>query len=225
MGLTVIDRIDFTVDKEALLAAGGDRPDPDLVERVIAEALRTASPKAMYRPAFVEERGPDLVRIEGVAFQSRVLAVNLESVERVFPFVVTCGAELEKWSDSIEDLEKRYLADRIKELSFLNALKVCFEHIDRDYSPGDCSVMNPGSLDDWPLSEQKPLFELLGDSGGSIGVRMLPSQMMYPSRTASGIRFPSEVRFESCMLCPRKDCPLRKAPHDPKLFQRKYKQR
>ncbi len=222
MDIIVLDKIDFAIDGDALLGSSGGVCDTELVERIVRESRKTARPKAMYRPVFVDERGDDFVNIEGVRFQSRVLSVNLSGVERVFPFVVTSGAELEEWSESIEDREERFFADRAKELAFLQALKACFEHMDRNFKPGNCSIMNPGSLPDWPISEQGPLFEMLGDSGEAIGVRMLSSFMMYPSRTSAGIRFPSEVRFESCMLCPRENCPLRKAPYDPDLFQKKY---
>jgi len=222
MDIIVLDEIEFKIDRDALFGRAGGSSDIELVERVLQQASKKARPKAMYRPAFVEERGDDFIKIDGVRFQSRVLSVNLSEVERVFPFVVTSGTELEEWTDSIADREERFFADRAKELAFLGALKACFEHMDQNFSPGSCSVMNPGSLPDWPISEQKSLFELLGNSGEAIGVRMLSSFMMYPSRTSSGIRFPSQVKFESCMLCPRDNCPLRKAPYDPDLFQKKY---
>ncbi|MFO8057082.1 MAG: vitamin B12 dependent methionine synthase [bacterium] len=223
MKTIVLDRIPFTIDREKVMERAGVLADTGLTERLIKQAGQEARPKAMYRPAFINGRGEDHVEIEGVRFQSRVLAVNLENVERVFPFVATCGAELEAWPDTLTGREERYFADRIKELAYLSALKACFEHMDESFGPGRCSVMNPGSLEDWPLSEQRPLFELLGDPEEAIGVKVLPSLMMYPSRTTSGIRFPSEVRFESCMLCPRESCPLRKAPYDPELFEKKFK--
>jgi len=35
-----------------------------------------------------------------------------------------------------------------------------------------------------------------------------------PLKSGSGIWFPSESHYENCMLCPRTDCPNRRAPYD-----------
>ena len=45
---------------------------------------------------------------------------------------------------------------------------------------------------------------------------------MNPVKSTSGFWFPSEVKFENCQLCPRKDCPNRKASFDKKLYQSYY---
>ena len=46
---------------------------------------------------------------------------------------------------------------------------------------------------------------------------------MVPTKSVSGILFPAEETFASCQLCPRDDCPNRRAPYDPELFERKYR--
>ena len=61
--------------------------------------------------------------------------------------------------------------------------------------------MNPGSLADWPLREQRPLFGLLGNVRAAIGVTLTPSLLMTPTKSVSGILFPSEETFASCQLC------------------------
>jgi len=38
---------------------------------------------------------------------------------------------------------------------------------------------------------------------------------MIPNKSVSGLFFPTEVPFESCMVCRRPHCPGRKAPYDP----------
>ena len=88
---------------------------------------------------------------------------------------------------------------------------------------GKLSRMNPGSLPDWPLSEQKPLFAVLGEGPAKIGVQLKDSFLMVPVKTVSGIFFPAEEKFESCQLCPREKCPGRRAPYDPELYDRKYR--
>jgi predicted transcriptional regulator len=74
--------------------------------------------------------------------------------------------------------------------------------------------MSPGSLKDWPIEEQRALFAILGDVEGSIGVRLSESLVMIPSKSLSGIYFPTEVPFYSCQLCPRERCPSRRATYD-----------
>jgi hypothetical protein len=83
--------------------------------------------------------------------------------------------------------------------------------------------MNPGSLPDWPLSEQKPLFTLLGGGPTTIGVQLKDSFLMVPVKSVSGIWFPTEEKFESCQLCQREKGPGRRAPFDSGLFERKYR--
>lgn len=87
---------------------------------------------------------------------------------------------------------------------------------------GGTSTMAPGSLGDWPIQQQKPLFQLLGDTEAMIGVRLTESFLMLPSKSVSGIWFPTQTRFESCQLCPGQRCPNRRAPHAPELFEKRY---
>ncbi|MGE5222062.1 MAG: vitamin B12 dependent-methionine synthase activation domain-containing protein, partial [Omnitrophica WOR_2 bacterium] len=84
------------------------------------------------------------------------------------------------------------------------------------------AAMNPGSLEDWPLSEQNSLFALLGDVTETTGVRLTDSMLMQPTKSVSGIYFTSAEGFASCQLCPRQACPNRRATYDPDLFQQKY---
>jgi hypothetical protein len=74
--------------------------------------------------------------------------------------------------------------------------------------------MAPGSLSDWPIEEQGPLFGLLGDVKASIGVRLTRNLLMLPAKSVSGFYFPTEVSFYSCQLCPRKRCESRKAKYN-----------
>ena len=82
--------------------------------------------------------------------------------------------------------------------------------------------MNPGSLEDWPLSGQSDLFKLLNNQGNTIGVELTDSMLMIPNRTVSGIRFVSEDGYSNCELCPRDNCTHRKKPYIPDLMKIKY---
>jgi len=72
-------------------------------------------------------------------------------------------------------------------------------------------------LKDWGIEEQRNLFSILGDIETAIGVTINQSFFMIPSKSLSGIYFPSEIKFYSCQLCPRKNCLSRKAGYDENL--------
>jgi hypothetical protein len=110
---------------------------------------------------------------------------------------------------------KIFLTDALKELVLENALCYFESYLTGRFALGTMSHMNPGSLNDWPVSQQKILFGLFGDVEKLIGVRLTPSYLMDPIKSVSGIYFPTEIRFESCMLCSRDRCPKRRAPYDP----------
>jgi len=192
------------------------------VERLLKEAAAVAKPKALYCVAYVDQRAEESVEVGGQTFESRVLRVNLDPVHRIFPYVVTCGTELDEWSSSIDDMLESYWADAIKEMALRVALDALADHVQGRFHPGRMSRMSPGSLEDWPIFEQRKLFALLGDTEAAIGVRLTDSMIMVPLKSLSGIWFPTEVDFTSCQLCPRGICSGRRAPYDETLYKRKY---
>ena len=133
-----------------------------------------------------------------------------------------CGVELEEWSRSFPSVLERFWADAINGMALGASILALLEHIRDEHHPGDLSMMNPGSIDSWSLSEQRALFSLLGDPQESIGVELMESCFMRPSMSTSGIWFPTEDHYENCMLCPMERCPGRRAPYDEALYRRKY---
>ena len=63
----------------------------DFVDKV----KEIGKPKALYKSAYIEEKGNDTITSDGVTFTSVALRKNLNAVERVFPYVATCGTELD----------------------------------------------------------------------------------------------------------------------------------
>ena len=221
----ILPDIPFQIDlgnlKQKLHIKEGSPYLTDLIH-LADEAASIGRPKALYKLAFIDEKGEDSVIVENVRLKSRILRVNLEIAQRVFPYVVTCGMELEDWANRIEDVLQRFWAETIKEMVLRVAHGAMEEHLMNHYQPGRLSRMSPGSLADWPIQEQRPLFKILGNPVDSIGVRLTDSMLMIPTKSVSGIRFPTEESFESCLLCPRDVCPNRRAPYDPSLFEKKY---
>ena len=225
MQAITLDDIPFQPDLPTLLASLRLRPGSQRaadLECLAHQAQAIAKPKALYRVAFVDEKGDDFVVIDGARFQSRILRVNLESAHRIFAYLITAGIELDCWAHSNDDLLHRFWADAIQEQALFAAHAALQDHLAQTYQPGPLSAMNPGSLEDWPLDQQPRLFSILGDTGAHIGVRLTGGFLMVPTKSVSGVLFPTEESFQSCQLCPRENCPGRRAPYDPGLFERKY---
>jgi len=225
MNEIILNAIPFEPDAQALLSEMRIQEDSDHAGeflQLLAAARRIARPKAVYRMAYVDGRGEDSVWIEGVRLDSRVLAVNLREVERIFPYIATCGVELEGWAQTLDDMLARFWADAILETALYTAIETLKRHLEACYHPGQLAYMNPGSLEDWPISQQRELFSLFSPPEASIGVRLTPSHMMVPIKSVSGIRFPTQTSFESCMLCPRQACPNRRTAYDPLLYAARY---
>jgi hypothetical protein len=194
------------------------------LEKILDDVQRIARPKAIYRIAYVEALGDDSVTVEDAVFHSQVMRLHLEETRRIFPFVATCGIEVESTPIDQEDFLEAYWLKMIG----LSLVRVSMEYlqqtIQEQYLLGNLSAMNPGSAeaDVWPLEEQRPLFNLFGGIEvveQAIGVRLLPSSFMVPDMSVSGILFPSEATYFNCQLCQREACPSRKAEFDAALWE------
>jgi hypothetical protein len=222
----ILERIPFQTDLEELAKTVRLKPGSPMLDdltKMALEAQALANPKVIYRVALVEAGGDRTVRIDEGEFTSRVLRVNLEKAHRVFPFVATCGREMKMWADMHTDMLQRFWADAIMEQALFTAIQELDRRLEERYQPGPLSSMNPGSLEDWPISQQRALFDLFGDTRTHIGVELTESMLMIPAKSVSGVLFPSQEGFTaSCQLCPREVCPNRREPYDPALFDRKY---
>jgi hypothetical protein len=226
MSETVLDNLSFQVDRAALLRKlcllEHDSHAPEVLS-MAGQAETVARPKAVYRVAFIEQKAADHVVVEGIRFSSRVLRVNLDQAHRVFAYVATCGTELEAWYRSQKDLLRQFWAETVAEMALQGAMRALCSHLLARFRLQKVSAMAPGSLTDWPLEQQRQLFSLLGDVQESIGVRLTEALLMVPTKSVSGLFFPSETAFESCQLCSRERCPGRRAPYDSGLYARKYR--
>jgi hypothetical protein len=226
---TIIKNIPFNIRSEQLhpmlrIKKGG-RYAPRL-DRLLKAALEIAHPKAAYKLSVVEKShdiDDKTVIIDGVKIESRIMRINLGESRRAFPFLVTCGTELEEWSKSLDDTLESFWADTINMLALGTALEAFKTHINKRFETGDTSTMNPGSLEDWPLSDQFKIFSILGKACAEIGVRLTKGALMKPLKSVSGLEFESGEKFYNCQLCPRANCSGRRSPYDEHLFAAKYK--
>jgi hypothetical protein len=226
MQAVVLDDISTTLPENDLFERLRVRRDStrgtELLD-LIRKAESVGRPRAYFGEASIEERGDDYVVVEGIRFSSRVLVVNTEKTQRVFPFVVTCGTELESWANGLDGLLYRFWSEEIRIAAMRNALAAVEAYLASTYHLDKSSRMAPGEFDDWPIQEQLPLFQLLSDTEKAVGVRLTESMMMLPTKSASGMFFAAAHSFEACMLCTQATCPNRRAPYDPELYDRRYR--
>jgi hypothetical protein len=187
------------------------------VQTLIEAAKPLITPKAAYKVSYINQKLEHAVDIDGVRFTSRVLRKNLEEVERVFPYVITIGDKLKEKGSESKDLIKEYYFDVLGNIALSATRKFLEKQLQSRYGLDGMSSMSPGSLTDWPIEEQKPLFSLFGEEETPIGVKLSKHLLMLPAKSISGIYFPTEVSFFSCQLCQRDNCPGRKAAYDNKL--------
>jgi hypothetical protein len=221
----IIDPLPFSLAAPGIVQALRVRPGSSReaeVYRLIAEAQAIARPKVIYQLAFIEDKGDNTIVANGHTFTSRILRVNLDGLHRAFAYVCTSGRELEAWVQAQGDMLAQYYADSINEAVLHSATLNFIQQLSATFGLGQTAAMNPGSLADWPISQQRVLFSLLGGVQAAIGVELTPSMLMLPAKSVSGILFPTEANFASCQLCPRSACPNRRMPFEPDLFEQKY---
>jgi hypothetical protein len=189
------------------------------VEDVFKTAAVLIHTRAIYGVAYVSKCSLGKIEIDGIEFRSRVLAKNLERIERVFPYVLTIGDSLENTARSSESMTRRLVLETVGDLALGSGLEHVQRHISEQYGLETTSNMGPGQLD-WPIEQQRELFSLLGHVKDAIGVTLTGSLMMVPRKSISGIIFPTEETFISCQLCQRNKCPSRKAPFDRALSEK-----
>lgn len=199
----IVDRLRF-----ARLPVGSENAN-----ELISQALGLIRPRAVIEPAYVGEKGEGTAEISGIVFSSSILRQNLDGANKVFPYIITVGPELERAASEQEDLLMQYYLEEIANYALEQAADWLARHLEERYGVGALSSLSPGSLEDWPITEQAKLFSIFGDTDKLIGVRLTESMLMIPRKSISGIFFPSEEGFSACQLCEREKCPGRKAPY------------
>ena len=84
----ILHKIPFQIDTGSLkkkLHIKEENPYLTDFMRLVDEAEKIGRPKALYKMALVDNRGEDFVIVDGIRLRSRVLRVNLELAQRIFP--------------------------------------------------------------------------------------------------------------------------------------------
>jgi hypothetical protein len=215
--METIDRIPVTLDPAAVakrLRHNPARTGSINLDALLALAGSLIHLRAVYEISYTGAKGDDTVEVAGVTFRSRILRRNLDQAQKVFPFIMSAGPALEAAASASGDLLKQYYLEEMANIALECGAGWLADRLKTRWGFSGLSSMDPGSLEDWPITEQPKLFSIFGDTERLVGVRLTDSMLMIPRKSISGIFFPSEEGFTSCQLCDRDTCPGRRAPYD-----------
>ena len=71
------------------------------------------------------------------------------------------------------------------------------------------SMLSPGSLPDWPIENNFPLFDMIGNVA-EIGMSLTEAGYIKPWNSGSHIHFSGDG-YQNCSLCKKYDCVGRRA--------------
>lgn len=198
---------------------------PPLCKQLIdlkEKAIQITRAKALIRKVSVQFKGDDRLEIDATPFNSHILSVNLTQSKAVFAGLVTLGSEFEEWSRQITDILHQYWIDHIGDQLLRFSIRAAEDEIKKRYRFETISWMMPGSMENWPISEQAKLFAILGETEDTIGVHLSKENIMRPLKTVSGLLFQSKEAFYSCQLCSKRGCDKRRADFDAVLARNQF---
>ena len=201
--------VKFTLEEFAALCR--IRPDSsafEAVEEAYPLVRQYGAPKAVIRWANVDRVVGDETTIEGVTFQSRVVADKLRDLPRVFLSVITAGHGLEESGEFDDDP----FLDTYNAALIYYASKYTVGFMKERFGFDGSSTLDPGSLPDWPIRNNFPLFEIIGNVE-EIGASLNEKGYIDPWNSGSHIHF-SGNGYQNCSLCKNYDCVGRRAPFD-----------
>lgn len=177
----------------------------DVIEESLDLVNRWGDPKAIIKWAGVDKIEGDLTTIEGVTFRSKVVADKLKDTPRVFLSVVTAGDGLERSGEFEDDP----FLNTFNGALLFHASRYMVQYMKDKFGFDGSSMLNPGSLPDWPIENNFPLFDMIGNVA-EIGVSLNEAGYIKPWNSGSHIHFSGDG-YQNCSLCKKYKCPGRRA--------------
>jgi len=149
----------------------------------------------------------DDVHLEGGhTLKSIVLADMLERRQEVAPHVVTIGPKLEQDASMLgkENVFRAWALERIGDYALARAALHVRSLVEEKL--GDAiSSFGPGTGTGklFGINQQGVLFQIL-DPFKNIGVSLMPSYLMVPRKSISGVFAATTREYVACQYCPRK---------------------
>ena len=197
---------DFTAEELAQLCH--IKPDSaafDVIEEMLPDIQEYGRPAAIIKWASVDAIEGDLTTIEGVTFRSKVVADKLKDTPRVFLSAVTAGSGLEESGL----FEGEPFLDTFNSALFFHSSRYTIKYMKEKFGFDGSSMLNPGSLPDWPIQNNFALFDMIGNVG-EIGMSLNEAGYIKPWNSSSSIHFSGDG-YQNCSLCKKRKCPGRRA--------------
>ena len=202
----------FDVDPEAVKRLARCGPDPkwdSWMEAALSEARRLVTPRARWRRLASD----DVTRI----FSQPTPVAGIARRGECWAFVATLGSDLER------RVRELFEAGRYVEGMFLDATgssgveRLCDLAERRCGGGGSTARFSPGYCG-WILPDQSRLLDLL--SPAEIGIELLPSMIMRPLKTTSGIVVRAreeelQIPAGACAQCDALGCTRRRRRSEP----------
>ena len=136
--MEVIDNVPVKLELDDVVKKTRIRSMNDNFKDIINELLDMvhpiAKPKALFEISRVENRQGDSMEIGGIKFTSHILRVNLDRIDTVFPYIVTCGREVDEIEIPASQMLKYYFMDQIREIITRSTLNYLVDHIRNNHA-------------------------------------------------------------------------------------------
>ena len=135
-------------------------------------------------------------------------------------FLCTAGEDFTRMTNALNeqgDIMEAYLLDAIGSLTVENAIDKIQQHLRLSFIPHKLKISNrysPGYCN-WPLTDQKALFKLIGEN--PTGITLSDSCLMTPRKSVSGIiGIGKSLKHHEygCKICSNTTCMYRKVLND-----------
>jgi hypothetical protein len=203
----------------ALGYARGALPAPAMAERIariVDDALPRLQPRGVYALYAVTHRTAHSLQLESVTISGSI-GEYLKDAERVAVFAATVGEEISQFAAEAGksgDAFAAWIIDAVGSWAAEAAAEALMARIRPHlgeqqaltlrYSPGYCGM---------EMAQQRKLFALVQTD--AIGVTLLPSLLMHPLKSISGLvglapQAAIQQYRSPCEICPRTTCHMRR---------------
>ena len=184
----------------------------DELAEAVEKANEVARPRAVLKWVNVDDVGDGYAVVDGVRFDSKIMADKLKDSRKVFFFAITAGDEVQNDTD-IED-SMGVLKDMLTSQILGAAYREMMKYVRDTFGSQSIAFMNPGSLPDWNMQNNFALIDAIGGVEADLGITMNSTGAMIPFQSGSGIIFADDTGYTNCSLCRNLDCVGRRVPFD-----------
>jgi hypothetical protein len=191
------------------------------VKKLKDKTRRIIKPRIHFKKHKIQQISRGGVRLAtDISLKSPKLSRTLQGSQELVCFVGTIGRGVEKEIKRLmnqQRLSEAYVLDAMGSVLVENLVDQFQSHLDGHYKTRNTSLglrFSPGYCD-WPVTEQKKLFELLEPH--KAGVELTESCLMQPRKSISGVipLFPADngrqlEEYNPCWECQKLDCTARR---------------